>query len=88
MSGITVGLMVLLSSVIAVGLFGTSPVTSSVTTVGLLVGATVGLVGVGSFLIGADWAKNKASFFKSEPEQNLGIHFLFSNDIQFPETEV
>ena len=90
-----VGLMVLLSSVLAVGLFVLMYVTavglfvtSSVTTVGLFVGLRVGLVGLGSSFIGDDWAKNKASFFRSEPEQSLGIHLLFSNAIQFPEIVV
>jgi len=78
-SVLAVGLLLVLS-VMAVGLF----VTSSVTTVGLFVGLRVGLGGFGSSNTGADLAKNKASFFKSEPEQNLGIHFLFSNDMQFP----
>ena len=74
-SVIAVGLLVLLS-VTAVGLFVTSAVTASVvTTVGLFVGATVGLVGVGSSFMGADWAKNKAFFFESDPEQNLGNQF-------------
>ena len=72
---VAVGLFVLMS-VTAVGLFVTSAVTASVvTTVGLFVGATVGLVGVGSSFMGADWAKNKAFFFESDPEQNLGNQF-------------
>ena len=82
-SVLAVGLLVLMS-VTAVGLF----VTSSVTTVGLFVGLRVGLVETGSSFIGADWAKNKAFFCKSEPEQCLGIHLLLSNAIQFPERVV